>query len=46
MLGAINWLLKGPEGGGGLEKSLHTLTFGKGGSNSFLRNICQVDILY
>ena len=30
----------------GLEKSLHTLTLGRGWSNPFLRNIFQVNILY
>ena len=31
--------------GEGFEKSLHTLTLGGRGSNPFLRNIFQVDIL-
>ena len=38
-------ITKGPEGkGGGLEKSLNTLTLWRG-SNPFLRNIFQVAIL-
>ena len=35
-----------PREGEGLEKSLHTLTLGRGESNPSLRNIFQVDILY
>ena len=43
----INYV-RDPKDGGGwrLEKSPHTLTLGKGGSNPLLRNIFQVDILY
>ena len=32
--------------GEGLEKSLHTRTLGGGGSNTFLCNMFQVNILY
>ena len=43
-LGSLDDYIRGnyvrvPREGGLLEKSLHTLTFGGGGSNPFLRNI-------
>ena len=40
----INYIRVSREGG--VEKSLHTLTLGGQKSNTFLRNILQVDILY
>ena len=43
-LGAIHQLRKGPEGG--VWKYLYILILWGGGTNEFLRNIFQVDILY
>ena len=47
VLGAIHYLCKGLKGEeGGLGKMSTFSYFGEGGSNPFLRNIFQVDILY